>query len=217
MISLFGNLESGNVHKVQMILHRVEIPYRRVDVSQTRNETRNVAYLKLNPIGKIPAVKFDSGDVLTESGAILFFFAQNTELWPDDTRIQAEVLRWMFFEQYSHEPALAVIRYLTHHVPDPHEFTDRVSELKPKARFALDVLENHLKRNIWIAHSACTIADYALYPYTRAADESGFDLDAFSSIQRWLARVETEPGHIPFGLDGAAETLSFERYFWGAL
>ena len=213
MITLFGNLESGNVHKVQMILHRVEIPYKRVDVSQTRNGTRNVEYLKLNPMGKIPAVEFDNGDVLTESGAILFFFAKNTELWPDDTRAQAEVLRWMFFEQYSHEPSLAVIRYLTHHVPDPDKFTDRVSELRPKGKFALEVLENQLKGNVWIAENTCTIADYALYPYTRLADEAGFNLDEFPNIQKWLARVETQRNHIPFRLDGATETVSFQQYF----
>ena len=213
MITLFGNLESGNVHKVQMILHRVEIPYRRIDVSQRRNETRNAEYLKVNPIGKIPAIAFDDGDVLTESGAILFFFAQNTELWPDDTRVQTEVLRWMFFEQYSHEPSLAVIRYLTHYVPDPDAFTDRVSELKSKGEFALEVLENQLRRNTWIADNNCTIADYALYPYTRLADEAGFHLDEFPNIQRWLARVETERNHIPFGMDGASETLPFKEYF----
>lgn len=213
MITLFGNLASGNVHKAQMILHRVEIPYKRVDVSQTRNETIAVEYLKLNPIGKIPAVKFENGDVLTESGAILFFFAQDTELWPDDARAQAEVLRWMFFEQYSHEPSLAVIRYLTHYVPDTRKCADRVAELKPKGKFALEVLENQLKRNVWIADETCTIADYALYPYTRLADEAGFNLDEFPNIQKWLTRVETERNHIPFGIDGATETLSFLEYF----
>ncbi len=85
--------------------------------------------------------------------------------------------------------------------------------MKPKGKFALEVLENQLKRNVWIADETCTIADYALYPYTRLADEAGFNLDEFPNIQKWLARVETERNHIPFGIDGATETLSFLEYF----
>ena len=112
MMTLFGNLESGNVHKVQMLLHRLEIPFRRVDVSQPKGEPRRAEYLKINPIGKVPSLMLEDGDIITESGAILFYLAQGSKLWPGDRRAQTEVLRWMFFEQYSHEPALAVMRYL---------------------------------------------------------------------------------------------------------
>ena len=213
MITLFGNLESGNVHKVQMILHRVEIPYKRVDVSQVKQETRKQPFLDLNPMGKIPAIKFDNGDILTESGAILFYFAQNTDMWPTDVRFQTEVLRWMFFEQYSHEPALSVIRYLKHFVPDPEIFIERVTELSPKGRFVLSVLESQLKQYSWIAQKTCTIADYALYPYTKVADEAGFDLSEYPNIQKWLYRVENQKNFIPFRSDGSSETLAFEQYF----
>ena len=99
MITVFGNLESGNVHKVQMLLHRLAIKFRRVDVAQPRGEPRRPEYLKINPIGKVPAVIFEDGDVLTESGAILYYFAQGTKLWPGDRRAQAEVLRWMFLQK----------------------------------------------------------------------------------------------------------------------
>jgi glutathione S-transferase len=106
LITLFGDLESGNVHKAQMILRRIGLPFRRVDVAQSRAEPRRPEFLRLNPIGKVPVVLLENGDVLSESGAILYYFAKDTELWPNDTRAQAEVLRWMFFEQYSHEPTL---------------------------------------------------------------------------------------------------------------
>src|ERR671910_1815602 len=117
MLTLFGNLESGNVHKVQMLLHRLAIGYRRVDVAQPRGEPRREAYLKINPMGKVPAVTLEDGDVLTESGAILYYFGQGSKLWPGDRRAQAEVLRWMFFEQYSHETALAGMRDFLHFPP----------------------------------------------------------------------------------------------------
>jgi glutathione S-transferase len=142
MVTLFDNLESGNVHKVQMVLRRLDIPFRRVDVAQTRGEPRRREFLLLNPIGKVPTVLLDDGDVLSESDAILYYFAHHTELWPRDARAQTEVLRWMFFEQYSHEPTLSVIRYLTRFVETPEAHADQVQQLMPKARHALDVISD---------------------------------------------------------------------------
>jgi glutathione S-transferase len=213
MITLFGDLESGNVHKAQMILRRVGLPFRRIDVAQSRGEMRHPDFLKLNPIGKVPVVLLENGDVLSESGAILYYFAKDTELWPENTRSQAEVLRWMFFEQYSHEPTLAVIRYLKRFVDDPQHYADQVRQLEPKARHALTVMESRLNATEWIAVGHCTIADYALYPYTRLADESGFNLSEFPAIGLWLARIEAEPQFIPMRFDGATETISFNEYF----
>lgn len=107
MITLFGNLDSGNVHKAQIILCRSGTSYARVDVSQTRGEPRDEHFLALNPMGKVPAVMLEDGLVITESGAILYYFAQATRLWPEALEERTEVLRWMFFEQYSNEPSLA--------------------------------------------------------------------------------------------------------------
>lgn len=213
MLTLFGNLDSGNVHKVQMILRRIGRAYRRVDVAQTRGEPRNEKFLAINPMAKVPAVLRDDGRVLTESGAILYYFAQGTRLWPEDVDERTEVLRWMFFEQYSHEPSLAVMRYLRHFVDDPARHADRVVELEPKARHALEVMEMRLRENAWLAADACTIADYALYPYTRTADTVGFEIAEYPGIQSWLARVEAEPEFVPLYRDGAIETLSFAEYF----
>ena len=213
MITLFGNLESGNVHKVQMILRRTGVPFRRVDVAQTRGEPRTAAFLAQNPMGKVPAVLLEDGDVLSESGAILYYFAKDTALWPRDTRTQAEALRWMFFEQYSHEPALAVIRYLKRYAEEPQRHLDQVRQLEPRGRHALEVMETRLRVGAWLAGDTCTIADYALYPYTRVANEAGFELSEFPAIARWLERVEAQPGFLPMGAEGAAETRTFADYF----
>jgi glutathione S-transferase len=213
MITLFGNLESGNVHKVQMILRRVGIPYCRVEVSQVRGEPRQPEFLKINPMGKVPAVQLDDGDVLTESGALLYWFGHDTPLWPNDERRRVEVLRWMFFEQYSHEPTLAVLRYLRRFAPDPSVYATRMAELATKAHQALHAMQTCLESGAWIAGATCTLADFALYPYTKWADEAGIELRAYPAVLRWLSDVEHEPGFIPLRIDGSVSTVSFEEYF----
>lgn len=213
MITLFGNLASGNVHKVQLILHFVGQPFLRVEVSQIQGDTRRPEFLKLNPIGKFPVLLRENGDVLSESNAILYYFAKNTRLWPQETRAQAEVLRWLFFEQYSHEPTLSVIRYLSHYVDDPQLYAEQVQTLRPKARHALEVLEQQLQSHPWVASERCTIADYALYPYTRTANESGFDVANYPSIKKWLSAVEAQPSFLPMGAEGAQHLQSFDEYF----
>tara|TARA_R110000772_G_scaffold63282_2_gene141758 strand:+ start:3069 stop:3722 length:654 start_codon:yes stop_codon:yes gene_type:complete len=213
LITLFGNLESGNVHKVQLILRYINEAFVRVDVSQTRGETSQPEFLKLNPIGKIPAVLLDDGDALSESNAILFYFGSTTDLWPGNARSQAEVLRWLFFEQYSHEPTLSVIRYLKNYSEDPSQHQEQIKILEPKAKRALETLEQRLKSQSWVAAEYCTIADYALYPYSKFSDEAGFELAKYPSIQNWLLRVESQPGFLPVKEEGSVQTLSFSDYF----
>ncbi|MBO0741202.1 MAG: glutathione S-transferase family protein [Hyphomicrobiaceae bacterium] len=213
MLTLFGNLESGNVHKVQMILSRLGLPFRRVDVRQDRRQPRDARFLTINPMGKVPALRLHDGDILSDSGAILFYFALGTPLWPDARRNQAEVLRWMFFEQYSHEPALAVLRYLKRFTPDPDAHHCRIAELVSKSTFALGVLEKHLTEADWIAGPAPTIADYALYPYTHWMDEVGFSHADWPAIGRWLRRMQKLPRFLPLYTDAATEVIAFADYF----
>lgn len=215
MVTLFGNIESGNVHKVQMILARRGLPFRLVDTKQVLGQPRDPRFLALNPMGKVPTILFEDGDILSDSGAILRFFAEGTELWPISARGQAEVLRWMFFEQYNHEPSLAVLRYLKHFTDEPSQHRDRIAELEPKARFALDAMETRLARADWIAAPAPTIADYALYPYTRWADQSGFNIAEWPAISRWFERVEDLPDFLPLDRSAAQETIAFETYLAG--
>jgi glutathione S-transferase len=213
MVTLFGNLESGNVHKVQLILGRASIEYRRVEVSQAAGHTRTPQFLALNPMGKVPAVKLEDGDVLTESGALLYWFGRRTELWPAVARERTEVLRWMFFEQYSHEPTLAVMRYLRRTAAPEPEQVARQRELEPRALGALGVMEARLATSAWLAGRSCSLADLALYPYTKWADEAGIDLSPYSHIEGWLARVEGQPRFVKLRTEGAREVIPFDTYF----
>jgi glutathione S-transferase len=213
MLTLFGNVDSGNVHKVQMILSRVGLPFRRVDVRQDRGEPRDARFLAINPMGKVPALRLPDGDILSDSGAILFYFSWGTELWPDVRRDQAEVLRWMFFEQYSHEPALAVLRYLMRFTPDPHAHQLRIGELVSKSTVVLGVLEKRLGEAEWIAGPRPTIADYALYPYTRWMEEVGFSSGNWPATSLWLDRIEKLPRFLPLYADAATEVIAFADYF----
>ena len=213
MITLFGNLESGNVYKVQLIFSHLDVLHRRVDVSQTRGEPVTAAYRALNPVGKVPAVLFDDGCVLSESGAILYRFAVGTPYWPADLESQAEVLRWMFFEQYSHEPAIAVNRYLLNYTEDPAAHAETIARNRPKGLHALAVMEERLLRAGWLVADRYSIADMALFAYSHTADQAGFELRDFPAIRAWIRRVEEQPGFLPMLMDDAVENPAFSDYF----
>ena len=196
MLTLYGNLESGNVYKVRLILALTGTPHRRVEVNQVRGEPRSAAFRAINPIAKVPAVHFDDGRNLAESGAILYWFARGTKYFPDEPWAQAQILQWMFFEQYSHEPYIAVNRYLLHYAPPGDQRRMQLAVNAEKGAFALSVMEQHLANRDWFAPSGYSIADMALYAYTHVADEGGFDLVAYPKIRAWLGRVAAQPGHI---------------------
>ena len=213
MLTLFGNLDSGNVHKVQMVLTYRGVQYRRVDVRQDLGQPQDPRYLAVNEIGKVPAVQFADETVLSDSGALLYFFGSGTPLWPEGLQEQAEVLRWMFFEQYSHEPALAVLRYLRRFAQDGAAEPEHMADLAAKSRHVLGVLDKRLADSDWVAGSAMTIADYALYPYSRWMDEVGMSRRDWPQIDRWLDRVEQAPAFLPLYADGASEVVAFSDYF----
>ncbi len=210
MLTLWGNLESGNVYKVRLLWAWLGLRHRRIDVDQTRGEPASPAFRQVNPIGKVPAVRLDDGRVLGESGAILQFFANGTPYWPSDRWQQAETLRWMFFEQYSHEPAIAVNRYLRRFVTELDDF-DRERQRRNHGRglAALQVMEDTLARQDWLVGEGPTIADIALYAYTHIADEGGFPLAPYPAIGRWLERVRAVPGYFPFRQETSEEVIGF--------
>lgn len=198
MLTLYGDLDSGNVYKVRLVLAQLGIPYRRIDTTQNRGEPATAEFRAINPIGKIPTVVFDDGRMLSESGAILFYLARDTALFPSDAWDQANVLRWMFFEQYSHEPYIAVNRHLLLH-SSPAELTrltERIAANHTRGEQALAVMEQQLAGNSWLAADRYTIADIALYAYTHTAGEGGFDLGGYPAVGAWLDRVRAQPGHI---------------------
>jgi glutathione S-transferase len=198
VLILYGNRESGNVYKVRLLLAQLDIAHRRIDVAQFRGEPRTSAFRAINPIGKVPAIRFDDGRVLSESGAILFYFAHGTPLLPEAPWDMANVLRWMFFEQYSHEPYIGVNGYILGRAPEAERarLIGRVADNHERGQHALSVMGQHLRENLWFAAGRYTIADIALYAYSHNADEAGFDLSPYQAVRRWLDRVRTQPKHI---------------------
>ncbi|HTQ34221.1 MAG TPA: glutathione S-transferase family protein [Stellaceae bacterium] len=199
MLTLYGDLDSGNVYKVRLLLAQLGIAYRRVDTTQNRGEPQSPVFRAINPIGKIPTVVFDDGRMLSESGAILFYLAQASRFWPKDDWEQAQVLRWMFFEQYSHEPYIAVNRHWKLHLPAAEQarLVDRIAHNHQRGLEALAVMDRQLRAADWLAADRYSIADIALYAYTHTAADGGFDLAPYPGIKRWLDRVAAQPGHIP--------------------
>jgi glutathione S-transferase len=190
---------SGNCYKIRLAAHQLGIALTLKDYPLHGGETRTPEFLARNPNGRVPLLEFTDGRFLPESGAILFHLSEGSALQPADPWHRAEMLQWMFFEQYSHEPYVAVARFwLTYASKDALEKKRHlVPEWHHKGNAALLVMEDHLKQRDWFAGPAYSIADIALYGYTHSAAEGGFDLNAYPAVQAWLARVAAQPRHIP--------------------
>jgi glutathione S-transferase len=198
MIRLYDYLPSGNGYKVRLLLTQLAIPFERVELDIIKGETRTPDFLRKFPNGRIPAVELDDGKVLFESNAIISYFAGGTPFMLADRFERAQVFQWLFFEQYSHEPYIASVRYLVIHpdVQDPRRaIIDAL--MRPRGYDALGVMEGHLKSREWFVGERYSIADIALYAYTHVADEGGFDLAAYPAIRAWLECVKSQPRHIP--------------------
>jgi glutathione S-transferase len=191
-MTLYDFLPSGNGYKVRLLLARLAIPFTLVEKDIMRGETRTADFLALNPNGRIPVLVLDDGRRLAESDAILFYLAEGTAFLPAERFARAEVLQWMFFEQYSHEPYIAVARRISHLEGRPVP-----ADLMERGRQALGVMERHLAGRRFFVEDRYTIADVALYAYTQVAGEGGFDLASYPQVGAWLQRVAREPGHVP--------------------
>jgi len=191
--------DSGNCYKVRLVAHQLGIPLKLQEYGLHDGSTRTPQFLAKNMNGRVPLLELDDGRFLPESGAILFYLTEGTDLQPKDKWARAEMMQWMFFEQYSHEPYIAVARFVAHYSP-PEVRERRKGEmpmLVERGNAALGVMETHLKTHDWFAGNAYSIADIALYGYTHAADEGGFDLGKYPAVTQWLARVAGQPRHIP--------------------
>lgn len=193
---LYGDLRSGNCYKVWLLARWLELPLEWVEVDIQAGDTSTPAFLAMNPNGKIPVLEIGQGDTLAESNAILFYLAQGSALWPTDPRLQAEVLKWMFFEQYSHEPYIAVARFIVHYLGRPESQEARLDGLKAGGEKALAVMEQQLKQSPYLCGDAPTIADIALYAYTHVAEEGIFSLQGWPAIRSWIARIQAHPRHL---------------------
>ena len=196
MLTLYDFLPSGNGYKVRLLLSQLGIPFKLVEKNILKGETRSPEFLAINPDGRIPTLKFDDGRTLAQSNAITFYFAEGTPFLPADKFERAQVLQWMFFEQYSHEPHIAVARFWIHELHKREEWADRLKERWEKGYQALDIMERHLRDRRFLVGNAYSIADIALYAYTHVAEQGDFDLNRYPAIRGWLDRVADQPGHV---------------------
>ena len=191
--------DSGNCYKIRLAARQVGMPLTLLDYPLHGGETRKPDFLSKNPNGRVPMLELDDGSYLPESGAILWYLSEGTQFQPADKWGRAQALQWMFFEQYSHEPYIAVARFWLGFAPkeELEKKPALVPEWHAKGNAALGVMETHLAANDWFAGGRYSIADIALYGYTHCAKDGGFDLALYPAVKRWLARVAAQPGHIP--------------------
>ncbi|HWA39294.1 MAG TPA: glutathione S-transferase family protein [Burkholderiales bacterium] len=199
MFTAYGMSDSGNCYKVKLALEQLGLPYRWVEVSTAKGETKTAAFLAMNPNGQVPALQLEDGSVLPESNAILAYLADGSALVPADRLGRARMLQWMFFEQYSHEPCIAVARAILRYQPPDSPRRAELPRLRERGNKALGVMEQHLAREPFFAAGRYSIADIALYAYTHCAEDGGFDLGRYPAVSAWLARVKSQPRHVPLG------------------
>jgi glutathione S-transferase len=190
---------SGNCYKVRLTAHQLGVPLKLKDYPLHGGETRKPEFLAKNPNGRVPLLEFIDGRCLAESGAIIFHLSEGTRLQPSDSWHRAQMLQWMFFEQYSHEPYVAVARFWLEYAPKDELEKKRhlIPEWHTKGNAALAVMESHLTEHDWFAGPDYSIADIALYGYTHCAQEGAFDLAVYPAVKRWLQRVTEQPRYIP--------------------
>jgi glutathione S-transferase len=189
--------DSGNCYKVRLALEQLALPYRWVEVDTARGETRSLKFLAMNANGKVPTLALEDGTFLPESNAILFYLADGSRLLPAERLARARVLQWMFFEQYSHEPYVAVARSILRYQPPDSPRRAELPRLHERGKQALAVMEQHLQREPFFAAGRYSIADIALYAYTHCAADGGFELKEFPAVAAWLERVRAQPRHVP--------------------
>jgi glutathione S-transferase len=195
LVLLYNSTVSGNCWKVRQLFAHLGLEYDKREVSVIDRSNRGELLGELNPGLRVPTLVLDDGRSLAESNAIMFYFAEGTPYLPEDPFERAQVLQWQFFEQYSHEPYIAVARFWAiARITPPDE--EREAKLRGGTA-ALRAMEAHLAGREFLVGEGYTIADIALYAYTHVAPEGGFDLEPYPAIRAWLARVAAQPGHIP--------------------
>ena len=198
-MKLYDYLPSGNGYKCRLALAQLGVKYELIERDILKGETRTPDYLAMNANGRIPLLELDDGRRLAESNAILFYLTEGTSLLPSDRFAKAEAIQWMCFEQYSHEPYVAVARFWIHSLGKREEWKEKLEEKHERGYAALAVMDKHLTGRDYFVGNAYSIADIALYAYTHVAEEGDFDLTRFERVRGWLARVAAQPGHVTIG------------------
>jgi len=197
-VLLYNSEVSGNCYKVRLLLAHLGVEYETVELSVVDRSNRSDVLGDLNPAQRVPTIVLDDGRPLGESNAILWYFGDGTPFVPTDPYERAQVLQWQFFEQYQHEPAIAVARFLVAYSELPRDqYQERLPGLTKSGKVALAAMERHLEGRDYLVGERYSIADISLYAYTHVADEGGFDLDPYPAIRGWLERVAAQPRHVP--------------------
>lgn len=196
MIKVYGDIYSGNCYKIKLLLSFLNIPHTWQHMDILAGETQTPEFLQKNSNGKIPLVELDSGEYLAESNAILNYFAEGSPYLPNDRLLRAQVLQWQFYEQYSHEPCIAVARYIQRYLGMPEHRRADYDSAQAGGITALQLMNTHLATHQFFVGERLTIADISLYAYTHVAEEGGFDLAPYNFISDWFARIEAHPNYI---------------------
>jgi glutathione S-transferase len=209
VLTVYGFSPSGNCHKVRLLLEQLGHGYRWVETDSAAGATRTPEFLAKNPNGRVPIIELDDGRVLAESNAILCWLAEGSRYLPADAWQRAQALAWMFFEQYSHEPYIAVARFIRGWAPADSPRRADLPRLRERGDQALVVMERHLAAQRWFTGPDYGVADIALFAYTDVAGEGGFDLARYPAVSDWLARVRGTPGFVPMAAAPAAAQALF--------
>lgn len=196
MLTLYDFHDSGNGYKVRLLLHLLRRPFEYIEVNILDGASRTDAFYKLNPNGRIPVLRLEDGRTLAESNAILYLLAQGSALWPDDPFAQAQVMSWLFFEQYNHEPNIATSRFILRHRQLDDFQRELLEQKKAHGIAALDLMEAQLSWTPYLVGDKLSIADIALYAYTHVAPEGGFDLAPYPGIGRWMERIASHEHYV---------------------
>jgi len=196
MITLYDYLDSGNGYKIRLLLAHLGKPYQRVELDIMAKETRTPQFLAKNPNGRIPVLQLDDGTCLAESNAILWYLAEGSAFIPDDRLKRAQVLQWMFFEQYSHEPYVATSRFIVKHFPADSPRHAELPDRMTRGHAALAIMEAQLSKQPFFVGGTYSIADIALYAYTHVAPEGGFDLTPYPAVRAWIDRIAAQPNSV---------------------
>ncbi len=195
MLRLYNSSFSGNCYKIRLLLTQLAIPFENVEVDIIKGESRTCEFLAKNPNGRVPVLELESGQFLAESNAIIFYLSEGTQFLPQDHFLRAQVLQWLFFEQYSHEPFIATSRFWISYLNKGEEYKVALEQKRTPGYAALAVMEKHLKQYSYFVGDRYTIADIGLFAYTHVAHEGNFDLSGFPAIRAWIEQVEAQPLH----------------------
>jgi glutathione S-transferase len=196
MLKLYEYASSGNCYKIRLLLNQLEITYQRIPIDILKGESHTAEFLAMNPVGKTPVLEIKPRQYLAESNAIICYLADGTDFLPIDKWERAQVMQWLFFEQYSHEPNIATVRFWIAIAKITEQKREAIVQKQELGYAALQVMERHLEKHDYLVANRYTIADIALYAYTHVAEEGNFDISKFSAILAWFDRIVRQPNYL---------------------